>query len=178
MTHDASARDHLRFPSWRLSPQRQDIDVGGTTIHIDTMHIGTVTMAQTPAPRLLWHVGPMLRKGDTTMPLEVSMTTEEQCRLSITPLTPGGEAATIDGQAQWTVDGTCTLLPIDATSTWVVAGDTVGDSVVTVACDADMGSGVVPLGDTCLVHVATPMAANLGLAADQPVLQSEASPSA
>ena len=60
---------------------------------------------------------------------------------------------------------------IDATSVWVVAGALVGDSVVTVACDADMGSGVIPLGDTCLVHVATPMAAISALAADQPVLQ-------
>lgn len=147
-----------------------------TTIHGVTITIGTVTIAQTPPPLLLWHVGPLRTKGDTTMPLEVSMTTEEQCRLSITPTTPGGDPAPIDGAARWSVEGSCTLEPIDATSTWVVAGSTVGDSVVTVACDADLGSGVVPLGDTCVVHVATPMAANLGLAAAPPVLQTETPP--
>ena len=141
------------------------------TLYGVTITIGTVTIAPKPVLTLAWHVGPILCKGEKAMPLEVSMTTEEQCRLSITPKTPGGDPATIDGQAQWTVNGTCTLTPIDATSVWVVAGVLVGDSVVTVACDADMGSGVIPLGDTCLVHVATPMAANLGLAADQPVLQ-------
>ena len=104
------------------------------------------------------------------MPIEVSMSTEEQCRLAIAPQTPGGDPASIEGDAQWTVAGTCTLMPIDATSVWVLAGD-VGDSVVTVSADADLGAGVVPLGDTCLVHVANPLAANLGLSADAPVLQ-------
>ena len=150
--------------------------MNGITIHIDTVNIQTVTMTGTPGPTLVWHVGPLCKKGTRGMPLEVSMTTEQQCRLSITPTTPGGDPATIDGEAQWSVEGACTLTPIDATSTWVVAGDHSAIRVVTVACDADLGSGVVPLGDTCLVHVATPMAANLGLAVDQPCSKPRRSP--
>lgn len=108
------------------------------------------------------------------MSLDVSMSTEQQVRLSITPETPGGQPAPIDGAAQWTVEGTCTLQPIDGTSCWCLAGSTPGDSVVTVAADADMGAGFVPLGDTAVIHVANPMAANLGMSADAPILKTEA----
>jgi len=144
--------------------------MGGITINIDTVNIDTMSVTGAAQPSLLWHVGPVIKKGARGMSLDLSMSTEEQCRLSITPQTPGEEPAPIDGEAVWSVEGTCTLEPIDATSVWVVAGD-VGDSTVTVLCDADMGDGVVHLADTCVVHVATPMAANLGLAADAPVLK-------
>ena len=109
------------------------------------------------------------------MPLEVSLSTEEQVRLSITPTTPGGDPAPIEGTAQWEVDGTCTVQPIDATSAWILAG-AVGDSVVTVAADADLGAGVVTIMDTATMHVANPMAANLGLAAGTPELKPETPP--
>ena len=105
------------------------------------------------------------------MPIEVTMTNEEKVRLAITPMTPGGQPATVDGEAQWSVEGACTVEPIDATSAWVLSSETIGDSTITVACDADLGSGVVPLGDTCLVHVGNPMAAQLGLAAGTPELK-------
>jgi hypothetical protein len=105
------------------------------------------------------------------MPIEVTMTTEEQVRLSITPVTPGGQPAPIDGQAQWSVQGAGTVESIDATSAWYKASTTVGDAVVTVAADADMGQGVVNLADTATIHVQTPMATQLGMAADAPVLQ-------
>ena len=143
--------------------------MSGMTIHIDTVHIETVTMLA-PQPSLRWHVGPVQPKG-ATMPIEVSMTTEERVRLSITPMTPGGQPATVDGEAQWSVEGACTVEPIDATSAWLTSSDTPGDSTVTVACDADLGSGVVPLGDTCLAHVSNPMAAQLGLTAGAPEMK-------
>jgi hypothetical protein len=108
------------------------------------------------------------------MPLEILMSTEEQVRLSITPETPGGAPAPIDGEAHWTVEGACTVTPIDATSCWCIAGTTPGDSVVTVSADADMGQGFVPLADTAVIHVANPMAASLGMSADPPILQTEA----
>jgi hypothetical protein len=139
------------------------------TIHIDT--IEQVTITGMPAPSLRWHVGPMQPKTGGTMPIEVSMTTEEKCRLAIQPMTPGGQPATIDGAAQWSVEGDCTVEPIDDTSAWVLAGDAMGDSVVTVACDADLGQGTVPIGDTCLFHINNPQAASVGLTADAPVLQ-------
>jgi len=98
------------------------------------------------------------------------MTTEEKCRLTITPLTAAGNPAIVDGPAQWSVEGTCTVTPIDDLSAWVEAGD-MGDSTITVGVDADLGAGVVPIGDTCLAHVNNPMAASVGLAAEAPVLK-------
>jgi hypothetical protein len=139
------------------------------TIYIDT--IEQITMTGTLAPSLRWHVGPMQPKG-TGMPIEISLTSEEKCRLSITPMTPGGQPATVDGPAQWSVEGTCTVEAIDETSAWVISG-AMGDSTITVACDADLGNGVVPIGDTCLVHVSNPEAASVGLQADAPVLKTE-----
>ena len=138
------------------------------SIHID--HIEQITITGTPAPSLRWHVGPVQQKG-MPMPVEVTMTTEQQVRLSITPTTAGGDPATLDGPAEWTVDGACTLTPIDDTSTWVLASATIGDSVVTVMADADLGTGVVNLMDTATIHVQTPMAENLGMVADEPVLK-------
>src|SRR5262245_12209503 len=112
-----------------------------------------VTIVGSPAPTLRWHIGPITLKRETSMPIEVSMTTEEQCRLTVTPMTAGGNPATVDGPAQWSVAGSsCTVTPIDATSAWIVSTSTIGDSTVTVGCDADLGAGVVAIGDTCLVH--------------------------
>ena len=141
----------------------------GLTIRIDYIDHVTIT-GPVQVPTLRWHVGPVVDQRSSAMPVEVSLSTEEKVKLSITPMTPGGQPAPVDGAAQWTVEGTCTVEPIDEVSAWVLAG-AIGDSVVTVACDADLGSGVVPLGDTCLVHVANPQAANLGLSAEAPVLK-------
>ena len=139
------------------------------TIHID--HIDQVTITGKPAPSIRWHVGPIQPLQGAAMPIEITMSTEEQARLHITPLTPGGDPATIDGPATWTVQGPCTLVPIDDLSTWVRGGpNTAGDTTVTVQCDADLGTGFEPIGDTCLVHVQNPKAASVGLQADAPVL--------
>jgi hypothetical protein len=127
------------------------------------------TITGTPAPTLRWHVGPVRRK-EGAVPIEVSLTTEEKCRLAIQPMTPAGQPAPVDGPAQWSVEGTCTVEPIDDTSAWLLAG-AMGDSTVTVGVDADLGSGVLNIGDTCLVHVSNPQAASVGLSADAPVLK-------
>jgi hypothetical protein len=147
--------------------------VSGMTIHIETIHIDQVTMLGATGPSLRWHVGPVQPQARNVMPIEISMTTEEKCRLAITPMTAGGQPATVDGAAQWSVEGTCTVEAIDETSAWVLAG-AMGDSTVTVGVDADLGAGIVPIGDTCLVHVQNPQAASVGLAADAPVLKTEA----
>jgi hypothetical protein len=129
-----------------------------------------LTIRAVAAPSLRWHIGPVERKKESGVPIEVSMTTEEKCRMSIQPMTAGGQPATVDGAAQWSVEGTCTVEPLDDVSAWIIAG-AMGDSTVTVGVDADLGEGVVPIGDTCLVHVNNPQAASVGLSADVPVLK-------
>lgn len=130
-----------------------------------------VTIVGMPTACLRWHVGPVQRTEEPRMPLEVSISTEEKVRIAVTPTTPGGQPAPVDGAAQFTIEGDCTVETIDATSCWVLSGTAVGDSVLTAAVDADLGSGVVPLADTAVIHVASPQAANLGMAADAPVLK-------
>jgi hypothetical protein len=144
------------------------------SIHIAISPQETITITAVSAASIRWHVGPVELKETTVMPIEVTLTNEEKVRLTVTPMTPGGEPAPIDGEAQWSIEGTCTTEVIDATSAWVISGTEIGDSVLTVACDADLGSGVVPLADTAVIHVHNPMAANLGLAADTPQLKNPA----
>jgi hypothetical protein len=141
----------------------------GITIQID--HIDQVTITGLSVPSLRWHIGPIQQKTGGSMPIEVTMTTEQQCRVAISPTTPGGQPAQVDGAAQWSVEGDCTVESIDDTSAWIIAGGSMGDSTVTVGVDADLGQGVVPIGDTCLVHVQNPMATSVGLTADEPVLK-------
>lgn len=130
------------------------------------------TIHGTGPPTVHWHVGPVQRKERSfLMPVDVHITNEEKIRLSITPMTPGGQPAPIDGVAQWNVQGDCTLEAIDATSAWVLSGSVIGDSVVTVTADADMGAGTVSIMDTATVHVESPMASQLGLAAGAPELK-------
>ena len=132
---------------------------------------GPVYVNGTPCPRFRWHVGPVVLKRNT-MPLEVSMSTEQQVRLHIAPESLGGTPARIDGPATFTVqDGTCTIDPIDDTSAWAVAGDSPGDSIILVSADADLGAGVQTIEDAVTIHVANPLAARLGLSADPPELK-------
>src|SRR5262245_47425962 len=105
-------------------------------IRIDTLTADTilVTAVSTPTvPWILWHVGPMRTKKGDQMPIEVSMTSEEQVRLAIQPMTAAGNPAPVDGPAQWSVEGACTVVPIDDTSAWIISGASMGDSTVTVA---------------------------------------------
>jgi len=142
-----------------------------------------VTITEVPAPAaqgsLRWHVGPVIQKqGVSAMPNEYTLTREQGMRFFIEPLTPGGAVAPIDGAAQWTVEGIpCTVQPIDNQSIWLISPATgVGDTVLTVKADADMGAGVVTLMDTSLIHVTDPMASNLGMGADAPVLKTDIPP--
>lgn len=105
------------------------------------------------------------------MPLDIRLTNEEKVRLAVAPTTPGGQPAPVDGAAQWSSEGSCAVEPIDATSAWVISGTEIGDSVITVTVDADMGDGTVNIMDTATIHVESPMASNLGLSADEPELK-------
>lgn len=147
-------------------------DVHISIIPGDIVH---VTTAPPPQGCLHWHIGPVITKGVTPMPQEITLSREQQVRLYIAPTTLAGNPAPMDGPARWTADGICTLTPIDDQSVWCVTPSTgVGDTVVNVEADADMGAGVVLLRDSALIHTTDPMAAQLGLGADAPVLKTPA----
>ena len=133
--------------------------------------IGTVNFFNQPAPQWRWRIGPVVPKG-ANMPVELTITREQKCRVFVEPVTAGGQPAPLDGPVQFSISGACTLEPIDDKSVFVVSpGTGVGDSVLTVQADADLGAGVVPLMDTATVHVVDPMASSLGLGVDSPVLK-------
>jgi len=102
----------------------------------------------------------------------ISLTNEEKRLVTATPITAAGNPATIDGAVQFTVtSGTCTIAPVDPPDpmrAYVVSGDMPGDSAVQMACDADLGSGVVPIVDTMLVHVTSASAASLEVSVGPP----------
>jgi hypothetical protein len=104
-----------------------------------------------------------------------TMTTEEKRIVTAAPRTAAGNPAPIDGVVQFSVtSGDCTIAPLepaDPMRTYVVSGATVGDSVVSIACDADLGSGVVPIQDTMIVHVTSPTATALVVSVGPPELK-------
>jgi hypothetical protein len=121
-------------------------------------------------PHFVYHVGPIRTKK---MPLEVTLTTEQEVEVSVSPVTAGGQPAALDGAASFTVQsGDCTVQVEDDTHAVIQAGGTLGDSVVLVAGDADLGSGLATIQDTVTVHVVHAAAQSLGLALGTPGLKS------
>jgi hypothetical protein len=102
----------------------------------------------------------------------ISMTNEERRLVTVVPRTAAGNPAEVDGAAQFTViSGTCTWQVLDAVNAYVVSGDEPGDSTVQMACDADLGAGVVPIVDQMLVHVTSASAASLEVIVGAPELK-------
>ncbi|HXJ76445.1 MAG TPA: hypothetical protein VNM37_26545 [Candidatus Dormibacteraeota bacterium] len=105
------------------------------------------------------------------MPLELTLTSEQQVLVTAKPMTAGNRPARLDGPLAWSVtSGDCTvsLQDPDGLTALIVSGDALDDSVVMVAGDADLGSGVEEVADTVLVHVTHANAASLGLSAGTP----------
>lgn len=121
-----------------------------------------------------WIVGqPKLKKG-ISMPLELTITNEQQVTVRLNPRTDAGKPAKLDGAPVWSVTGgPGTVVPAaDGLSATLVSSDTdLGDTTYLVDGDADLGDGKEDVQDTILLHVIHANATNLGLVADQPVLK-------
>ena len=94
----------------------------------------------------------------------VTITSDEKIQLSLAPLTAAGNPASVDGVPSWTVvSGDATLAPaIDGMSCYLISG-TVGNSVITVEADADLGEGFRAITDTVDLAVVSAEASSLGL---------------
>ena len=98
--------------------------------------------------------------------LELNCSNEEKIPITVTPLSPAGKPASIQGAVVVTVqDGAGTINMIGDLSFEVVSGDVPGDTTYLVSADADLGDGVIEIQDIIILHVAGAMAANLGLSA-------------
>jgi len=94
----------------------------------------------------------------------VTITSDEKINAILAPLTAAGNPASVDGTPVWTVvSGDATLVPAtDGLSCYLVSGS-VGNSVITVTADADLGAGVTEITDTIDLAVVSAQASSLGL---------------
>lgn len=106
----------------------------------------------------------------TRMPLELTITNEQQIKVTLTPKTDTGKPAQLDGKPTWeVVSGNSTItVADDGLSATLVSSDDPGDTQYLVKADANLGEGVEEISDTIKLTVAGAMAKNLGLTAGQP----------
>jgi hypothetical protein len=104
------------------------------------------------------------------MPASVNLTTEQKVKVTLAPVTANGQPATLDGPAEWSVEsGDCTVEPEeDGLSAYILSGDEIGESIVKVIADADLGEGVRHIEDLVTVQVTNAEAAALGLTVGAP----------
>lgn len=96
----------------------------------------------------------------------VTITSDEKILITLAPLTAAGNPASVDGVPTWqVVNGDATLAPAtDGMSCYLISGS-VGNSVVTVEADADLGEGFRSITDTIDLAVVSAEASSLGLIA-------------
>ena len=99
----------------------------------------------------------------------ITITDEQKVLVTLAPVTAAGNPATLDGVPSWTVtSGDATVEPAaDGLSCYLISG-TVGNSVIEVSADADLGEGVSPITDTIDLAVVSAQASSLGLVVGTP----------
>lgn len=99
--------------------------------------------------------------------LDLIITNEQKIKVTLTPKTIAGKDAAVDGKPVWTVQsGSGTVEPSeDGLSAYLISSDTIGDTMVLVEADADLGEGVETISGQIQLHVEGAQAANLGLSA-------------
>ncbi len=150
----------IKFCDWLCKRQPRLIPMLGPIVE----QSGPV--AKTPQFKAHW-------KGMTLMAF--SMSDSQQVGLTIKVVDKKGNKAPIDGVPEWSVDNTelLALTPAADGLTCVVAAvGPLGDGNVTVKCDADLGSGVVPIIGTLAVTItggaATTVTIDAGTPTEQP----------
>lgn len=108
------------------------------------------------------------------MPLEISLTNEQQVKVHLAPVTLAGKPTKLDGAPVWSVvSGPAKVVPAtDGLSADLITDDTdLSDTIFLVDADADLGEGKEDVQDTITLHTTHANAANLGLSADAPTLK-------
>ena len=117
-----------------------------------------------------WHLGLPKQKKRISMPLEISLTNEQQVNVTLKPVTATGKAAKLDGAPSWAIiSGASRVVTADdGLSADLISSDDPGDTEILVKADADLGEGVEEISDTIKLTVQGARAANLGLTAGTP----------
>lgn len=105
------------------------------------------------------------------MAVAIVLQNDQQVRLSIAPLDRAGQPARVDGTPSWTSSdpALCTVTPEgDGMAAMAVTVGPVGVVQITVAADADLGSGVQTLSEIATLSVVGGQAVTLGMLAGTP----------
>lgn len=105
------------------------------------------------------------------MPLDITITNEQKVEITIHPVTAAGTPAAVDGVPVWTPTSGDSGIAVaaDGLSAFLISADLPGDTTYLIQADADLGSGVVEVADTIILHVQGALATSLGLSAGTPV---------
>jgi len=116
-------------------------------------------------------VGVPQLKESIRMPLEIKITNEQQVDVTVSPRTDSGKPAKLDGSPAWTVisGNSQVVVSDDGLTATLVSSDELGDTIISVKADADLGEGVEEIADTVTLSVIGATAKNLGLSAGTPV---------
>jgi len=116
-----------------------------------------------------WRIGPVSNKK-TRYTMDITLTNEQQVKVTLKPVTGAGKPAQLDGPPVWTVvSGDCKLqVADDGLSADIISGDLPGDTEITISADADLGAGVVNISDALRVTVNGAMAQSLGIEVGTP----------
>jgi hypothetical protein len=109
--------------------------------------------------------------------MQVTINNEQKVRIVLAPVTAQGAPAPVDGKPEWSVQSGDVELDVaeDGLSCFIISGN-LGNSVVMVTADADLGPGIRTLQDSIEVTVTVAEAASLGLTSSPPVPKVEDTP--
>jgi hypothetical protein len=95
----------------------------------------------------------------------ITITNEQKVKVTLAPVTPAGNPATVDGIPTWSVtEGDATIeVAEDGMSAYLISGEANVNSKVLVSADADMGEGVATISDVIDLAVVAASASTLGL---------------
>lgn len=105
------------------------------------------------------------------MPVNVTLTNEEQVTVTAAPVTSTGRPASLDGPLRVSVisgEGTFLQDPDLPTIVVLVSSDNPGDTSYLIEGDADLGEGVTLIQDVVTAQVVGAQAAALGLVVGTP----------
>lgn len=125
---------------------------------------------KTPRATLDFVVSSPVSKNTEPVMLTLKITNEQQITVSVTPKTPAGKPATVEGKPAWTQQSGNASLTIadDGLSATLISADQPGESQFLISADADLGEGVELIQDVITLIVESAKAASLGLTAGEP----------
>lgn len=102
--------------------------------------------------------------------MQVTINNEQKFRVTLAPVTSSGKPALVEGEPGWSVESGDATVEIEpgGMSAFIVSGN-LGNSVIKVSADADLGPGVRTLEDSIELTVTVAEAAALGLVVEPPI---------